>query len=197
MTISEMAASVDATPVNPTILSDSMVKEWANMLGEPDQGTNWIERARAASPSEHAEAAEKRRRAVSVKMKTTTDGRGKEWKMPTAASVAEERAQKAPKGDPVEMAAKKAQPKTKPAPAKKSTEKRTAAPKPASKPKAIAKAPAVKTADGSLTCRYCGEPVTQPSFIKRRDARCGKCFAERYGKKKVQKVAAPKEAVAS
>ena len=44
-----------------------------------------------------------------------------------------------------------------------------------------------------LICRYCGSDDLAPSFIKRRDRRCRKCFSKRYGsakltaKKKVKK----------
>ena len=32
-----------------------------------------------------------------------------------------------------------------------------------------------------LVCRYCGSKDLAPSFIKRRDRRCRKCFSQRYG----------------
>jgi hypothetical protein len=32
-----------------------------------------------------------------------------------------------------------------------------------------------------LVCRYCGSDDLVPSFIKRRDRRCRKCFRKRYG----------------
>ena len=32
-----------------------------------------------------------------------------------------------------------------------------------------------------LVCRYCGSEDLPPSFIKRRDRRCRKCFSKRYG----------------
>ncbi len=32
-----------------------------------------------------------------------------------------------------------------------------------------------------LVCRYCGSADLAPSFIRRRDRRCRKCFAKRYG----------------
>ena len=32
-----------------------------------------------------------------------------------------------------------------------------------------------------LVCRYCGSHDLAPSFIKRRDRRCRKCFGKRYG----------------
>jgi len=31
-----------------------------------------------------------------------------------------------------------------------------------------------------LVCRYCGSDDLAPSFIKRRDRRCRKCFNQRY-----------------
>ena len=34
---------------------------------------------------------------------------------------------------------------------------------------------------GKLVCRYCGSDDLAPSFIKRRDRRCRKCFSKRYG----------------
>ena len=34
-----------------------------------------------------------------------------------------------------------------------------------------------------LVCRYCGSDDLAPSFIKRRDRRCRKCFSKRYGSK--------------
>ena len=32
-----------------------------------------------------------------------------------------------------------------------------------------------------LVCRYCGSKDLPPSFVKRRDRRCRKCFSKRYG----------------
>ncbi len=32
-----------------------------------------------------------------------------------------------------------------------------------------------------LVCRYCGSDDLAPSFIKRRDCRCRRCFSKRYG----------------
>jgi ribosomal protein L40E len=32
-----------------------------------------------------------------------------------------------------------------------------------------------------LVCRYCGSDDLAPSFIKRRDRRCRKCFSKHYG----------------
>lgn len=48
-------------------------------------------------------------------------------------------------------------------------------------------APPLRTKMGSksksdkLVCRYCGSDDLAPSFIKRRDGRCRKCFSKRYG----------------
>ena len=33
----------------------------------------------------------------------------------------------------------------------------------------------------TLVCRYCGSDDLAPSFVKRRDRRCRKCFSKRYG----------------
>ena len=47
-----------------------------------------------------------------------------------------------------------------------------------------ARAPLKKTAEAKaekLLCRYCGSDDLAPSFIKRRDRRCRKCFSKRYG----------------
>jgi hypothetical protein len=38
-----------------------------------------------------------------------------------------------------------------------------------------------KSKPGKLICRYCGSSDLAPSFVKRRDRRCRKCFAGRYG----------------
>ena len=38
-----------------------------------------------------------------------------------------------------------------------------------------------KPKSGKLGCRYCGSNDLAPSFIKRRDRRCRKCFSKRYG----------------
>ncbi len=38
-----------------------------------------------------------------------------------------------------------------------------------------------KSKSGKLVCRYCGSDDLAPSFIKRRDRRCRKCFSKRYG----------------
>ncbi len=38
-----------------------------------------------------------------------------------------------------------------------------------------------KSKPEKLVCRHCGSDDLAPSFIKRRDRRCRKCFSERYG----------------
>src|SRR5260370_23485597 len=38
-----------------------------------------------------------------------------------------------------------------------------------------------KSKSEKLVCRYCGSDDLAPSFIKRRDRRCRKCFSQRYG----------------
>src|SRR5258705_11620392 len=51
--------------------------------------------------------------------------------------------------------------------------------------KAKTERPRVKSLRSSksekLVCRYCGSDDLAPSFIKRRDRRCRKCFSKRYG----------------
>ena len=43
------------------------------------------------------------------------------------------------------------------------------------------KKPPRQPKDERLICRYCGSDDLAPSFIKRRDRRCRKCFSKRYG----------------
>jgi hypothetical protein len=38
-----------------------------------------------------------------------------------------------------------------------------------------------KPKSNKLVCRYCGSADLAPSFIKRRDRRCRRCFSKRYG----------------
>jgi hypothetical protein len=38
-----------------------------------------------------------------------------------------------------------------------------------------------KSKSEKLVCRYCGSDDLAPSFIKRRDRRCRKCFSKHYG----------------
>ena len=50
-----------------------------------------------------------------------------------------------------------------------------------------------KSKSDELVCRYCGSDDLAPSFIKRRDRRCRKCFSKRYGSAaKAQKTKAKK-----
>ena len=50
-------------------------------------------------------------------------------------------------------------------------------PKPASP---LRKKMGSKSKSNKLVCRYCGSDDLAPSFIKRRDRRCRKCFSKRY-----------------
>jgi len=43
------------------------------------------------------------------------------------------------------------------------------------------KGPERKPKAEKLVCRYCGSDDLAPSFIKRRDRRCRKCYSKRYG----------------
>jgi hypothetical protein len=45
----------------------------------------------------------------------------------------------------------------------------------------LGKAMSSKSTSEKLVCRYCGSDDLAPSFIKRRDRRCRKCFSKRYG----------------
>ena len=44
-----------------------------------------------------------------------------------------------------------------------------------------------------LVCRYCGSDDLAPSFIKRRDRRCRKCFSKRYSSAAREKKARSKK----
>ena len=44
-----------------------------------------------------------------------------------------------------------------------------------------------------LVCRYCGSDDLAPSFIKRRDRRCRKCFSKRYSSAAREKKAKSKK----
>jgi hypothetical protein len=62
----------------------------------------------------------------------------------------------------------------------------TSAPKKAARNKAESARPrrketGTKSKPEKLVCRYCGSNDLAPSFIKRRDRRCRKCFSKRYG----------------
>jgi hypothetical protein len=51
-----------------------------------------------------------------------------------------------------------------------------------SKPRRLPEKRSEREAKGKkLVCRYCGSDDLAPSFIKRRDRRCRKCFSKRYG----------------
>jgi hypothetical protein len=45
----------------------------------------------------------------------------------------------------------------------------------------VRKKMASKSKSNKPVCRYCGSDDLAPSFIKRRDRRCRKCFSKRYG----------------
>jgi hypothetical protein len=62
----------------------------------------------------------------------------------------------------------------------------TSAPKKAARNKAESARPrrketGSKSKPETLVCRYCGSDDLAPSFIKRWDHRCRKCFSKRYG----------------
>ena len=62
----------------------------------------------------------------------------------------------------------------------------TSAPKKAARKKSESARPLQKEMRSKLkseklVCRYCGSDDLAPSFIKRRDRRCRKCFTKRYG----------------
>jgi hypothetical protein len=50
-----------------------------------------------------------------------------------------------------------------------------------------------KSKSDKLVCRYCGSDDLAPSFIKRRDRRCRKCFSKRYGSAAVARKAKVKK----
>jgi hypothetical protein len=63
-----------------------------------------------------------------------------------------------------------------------STSARTkAAPKKAESARPLRKDTGNKPKSDKLICRYCGSDDLAPSFVKRRDRRCRKCFSKRYG----------------
>jgi hypothetical protein len=62
----------------------------------------------------------------------------------------------------------------------------TSAPKKADRKKAASARPLRKemgsnSKSDKLVCRCCGSDDLAPSFIKRQDRRCRKCFSKRYG----------------
>jgi hypothetical protein len=56
-----------------------------------------------------------------------------------------------------------------------------AVPKKAKPQRPLRKKMSSKSKSDKLVCRYCGSDDLAPSFIKRRDRRCRKCFSKRYG----------------
>jgi hypothetical protein len=62
---------------------------------------------------------------------------------------------------------------------KKATRKKTA-PRKAKPARPVRKKMDSKSKSNKLVCRYCGSDDLAPSFIKRRDRRCRKCFSKRY-----------------
>jgi hypothetical protein len=56
-----------------------------------------------------------------------------------------------------------------------------AAPRKAKPARPLRKETGSKSKSNKLVCRYCGSDDLAPSFIKRRDRRCRKCFSKRYG----------------
>jgi|SRR5208282_110640 len=71
--------------------------------------------------------------------------------------------------------------------------RKKAAPKKTKPARPFRKEMGSKSKSDKLGCRYCGSDDLAPSFIKRRDRRCRKCFSKRYGsagramKRKVKK----------
>ena len=65
-------------------------------------------------------------------------------------------------------------------PHKKAARKKTATSK-AKPARSLRKEMVRKPKADKLVCRYCGSDDLAPSFIKRRDRRCRKCFSKRYG----------------
>ena len=61
------------------------------------------------------------------------------------------------------------------------TDRKKAAPRKAKPARPLRKEMGSKSKSGKLVCRYCGSDDLAPSFIKRRDRRCRKCFSKRYG----------------
>ena len=58
---------------------------------------------------------------------------------------------------------------------KKATRKKTESARP------LRKETGSKSKSEKLVCLYCGSDDLAPSFIRRRDRRCRKCFGKRYG----------------
>ena len=62
-----------------------------------------------------------------------------------------------------------------------SSARKKAVRKKAESPRPLRKEAGSKSKSGKLGCRYCVNDDLAPSFIKRRDRRCRKCFSKRYG----------------
>ena len=61
------------------------------------------------------------------------------------------------------------------------TARKKVAPRKAKPGRPLRKEMGSKSKADKLVCRYCGSDDLAPSFIKRRDRRCRKCFSKRYG----------------
>ena len=61
------------------------------------------------------------------------------------------------------------------------TARKKAARKKAESARPLRKEMGSESKSDKLVCRYCGSDDLAPSFIKRRDRRCRKCFSKRYG----------------
>ena len=59
--------------------------------------------------------------------------------------------------------------------------RKKAAPRKAKSARPLQKEMSSKSKSNKLVCRYWGSDDLAPSFIKRRDRRCRKCFSKRYG----------------
>ena len=59
--------------------------------------------------------------------------------------------------------------------------RKKAAPRKVKPARPLPKETGSKPKSDKLVCRYCGSDDLAPSFIKRRDRRCRKCFSKRYG----------------
>ena len=59
--------------------------------------------------------------------------------------------------------------------------RKKAAPRTAKPARPLRREMSSKSKSNKLVCRYCGSDDLAPSFIKRRDGRCRKCFSKRYG----------------
>jgi hypothetical protein len=70
---------------------------------------------------------------------------------------------------------------------------RKGAPKKVESARPVRKKTDDKLKSNKLVCRYCGSDDLAPSFIKRRDRRCRKCFSKRYGSAAVVKKARDKK----